>query len=75
MTFPHGFDGLHIWEAGIVLARFVAFNKGLFEDKEILELGSGVGIGGLAALKFTECKTCVLSDYNTEILENIKLNC
>lgn len=23
LIFPHGLDGLHIWEAGIVLARFV----------------------------------------------------
>lgn len=23
ITFPHGLDGLKLWEAGIVLARFV----------------------------------------------------
>jgi hypothetical protein len=26
LIFPHGLDGLHIWEAGIILARFVAEN-------------------------------------------------
>jgi tRNA G26 N,N-dimethylase Trm1 len=49
VVFPHGYDGLHIWE--------------------------GVGIGGLAVLKYTECSKCVLSDYNSSIVENIKLNC
>ena len=23
LIFPHGLDGLHIWEAGIILARFI----------------------------------------------------
>lgn len=75
VVFQHGFDGLHIWEAGIVLARYVAFNPEIFNAREVLELGSGVGIGGLAVLKFTHCKKCMLSDYNDSILQNIQLNC
>lgn len=53
LIFPHNMDGLHIWEAGIILARFITFNKELFENKNVLELGCGIGIGGIAALKFT----------------------
>lgn len=66
--FPHGYDGLHIWEAGIVLARYILYNREQFKDKKILELGSGVGIGGISAVKFTECKSCILSDYVPEII-------
>ena len=53
LIFPHGMDGLHIWEAGIILARWIVFNKELFLGKDVLELGTGVGIGGLSAAKFT----------------------
>lgn len=72
--FPHGYDGLHIWEAGIVLSRYILYNKELFAGKTVLELGSGVGIGGLSVAKFTDCKKCLLSDYVPEIVDNIKIN-
>lgn len=55
-TFPHGLDGLKLWEAGIILSRFIILNNGLFKKKNVLELGSGVGIAGIAAKKWTECK-------------------
>jgi predicted nicotinamide N-methyase len=35
-----------------------------------LELGTGVGIVGIAALKYTKCSSVVLSDYKEEILNN-----
>jgi predicted nicotinamide N-methyase len=52
-TFPHGLDGLKIWEAGIVLARYAVLNCKIFKEKEVLELGSGVGIAGIAIKKWT----------------------
>jgi len=39
-----------------------------------LELGSGTGIGGLAALKFTECTRLIMSDYTQEVLTLIRDN-
>ncbi|KAL4468016.1 hypothetical protein ABPG72_015886 [Tetrahymena utriculariae] len=74
LIFPHGLDGLHIWEAGIILARYIVFNSQLFSNKDILEVGTGVGIGGLAALKYTECKRVDMTDYNQDVLANIKKN-
>jgi predicted nicotinamide N-methyase len=35
-TFPHGYDGLRLWEAGIVLARYIVQNSQLFKDKRVL---------------------------------------
>jgi len=52
-TFPHGLDGLRLWEAGIILARYIVNNSNLFKGKRILELGGGVGIAGFAAKKWT----------------------
>lgn len=55
LIFPHGLDGLHLWEAGIILARYIVSESKLFDGKNVLELGTGVGIGGLALLKYTNC--------------------
>ncbi len=71
LIFPHGYDGLHIWEAGIILARWVQANSTLFQEKSVLELGSGVGIGGLAVAAFTEASRVLLSDYNSEVVKHV----
>jgi predicted nicotinamide N-methyase len=55
-TFPHGLDGLRLWEAGIVLARYVIHNSQMFKDKRVLELGAGVGIAGMTVKKWTQCR-------------------
>lgn len=72
--FPHNMDGFHIWEAGIVLSRFIFFNRALFEGKNVLELGTGVGIAGITALKYTKAKSVTLSDYRDDILRNVEKN-
>lgn len=68
-------DGYHIWEAGIILARFITFNSDKFKGKKMLELGSGVGIGGLAAALYTEGNSVIMSDYKNDIIKNIIINC
>lgn len=35
-TFPHGLDGLRLWEAGIILSRYIVQNASLFKNKRIL---------------------------------------
>lgn len=69
VIFRTGQDGLHQWEAGIVLARFVLFNAQLFNGRRVLELGSGTGLAGITASLIGAEST--LSDYNTDVLENI----
>lgn len=39
--------GLSAWPAAWALAEFSAENCGLFSNKKILELGSGLGVGGI----------------------------
>lgn len=74
LVFPHNMDGFHIWEAGIVLARFIIYNRDLFFKSEVLELGTGVGIVGIAALKYTKARTVILSDYRDDVLQNAEKN-
>jgi len=70
IIFPDRMDGLHIWEAGIVLARYVYFNSELFTDKSIMELGTGVGVVGIALLKYCKPRSVEISDYKEDILNN-----
>ena len=74
LIFPHNMDGFHIWEAGIVLSRFILANKELFASHKVLELGTGVGIAGITALKYTKAKEITLSDYRQDILLNVEMN-
>lgn len=70
IIFPDRMDGLHIWEAGIVLARYVYFHTDLFENKKVLELGTGVGIVGIAIAKYCKVQSVEITDYKEEILNN-----
>lgn len=74
-VFPHGLDGLKLWDAGIVLARYIIKNCEIFQDKDVLELGSGVGIGGIALRKWTQANHIVMSDYHEAIISNMCKNC
>ena len=73
--FPHGLDGLKLWEAGIVISRNVINNHDLFKGKSVLELGSGVGIGGITLKNWTECSPVPMTDYSVPVVENAKKNC
>lgn len=41
--------GLQVWRAALILADFLFYNRCNFENKRILELGSGVGLTSIAA--------------------------
>ena len=51
--FPAGFEGLRLWDANIILARYLLLNKEIFKGKTVIELLSGTGIGTISAKKFT----------------------
>uniref|UniRef100_T1HC78 Uncharacterized protein n=1 Tax=Rhodnius prolixus TaxID=13249 RepID=T1HC78_RHOPR len=46
-TIPH--VGLQIWRGALLLADFIQSHSEIFKDKIVLELGSGVGLGGVVA--------------------------
>ena len=41
--------GHRVWEAGVALAIWLSLNPSIIKGQRVLELGSGVGIGGIAA--------------------------
>jgi len=69
--------GLGIWCASIVMARWMASLscKLLFEQKSVLELGSGCGLPGLAiALYNPNVKSIYVTDLNPKTIENLQYN-
>jgi predicted nicotinamide N-methyase len=62
-----------LWPASIGLARFIFENDPEFKNKKLLELGSGVGLSGIAA-KMAGSEV-VQSDFSIEALRFTEVNC
>ncbi|CAF0766654.1 unnamed protein product [Didymodactylos carnosus] len=70
-----GNTGLSIWPSAIYLANYLMKNGYLLRNKQILELGSGVGILGLSLLKYIiDIRTFVFSDYSDHVLNLLRQN-
>lgn len=70
----NGEEGLHLWEASIVLSRWLILNRKMLENKSALELGSGCGLLGISIIKHTNVGTLIMSDYVDSVLDNLKIN-
>jgi predicted nicotinamide N-methyase len=65
--------GFQTWGSSMLLAQFIDNERFLVADCNVLELGCGTGLAGLAcALK--GAKTTFLTDYDSTILENASRN-
>ncbi|EGG14371.1 hypothetical protein DFA_12143 [Cavenderia fasciculata] len=68
--------GLLPWPAASILFNFIAINNNLFNNKKVLELGTGVGVCGLVASKF--CASILMTDGDLSTLgqlsDNLDLN-
>ena len=69
-----GGEGLHLWEASVVLSRYCLKHNSLLENKKIIELGCGCGLLGISILKEIPVETYTFSDYNSSVLNNLKDN-
>lgn len=73
-----GTTGLRTWQASLALSEWIIQNKNVFDNKNILELGSGVGLTGLVLKKVCSVNNIYLTDCHESVLntlvENIKLN-
>jgi len=70
--------GLNTWDCSIVLAKYLESNRYLIKGKHVLELGSGTGIAGIAALllqstfvRLTDLKYTI-SNLLTNVESNMK---
>ena len=68
--------GLNTWDCSIILAKYLESNRYLIKDKLVLELGSGTGIAGIAALllhsrfvRLTDLKYTI-----SNLLSNVEFN-
>ena len=69
-----GGEGLHLWEAAVVLSRYAVTHSSLFDNKTILELGTGCGLLGICLLLKTNCSKLTFSDYVDSVISNLKDN-
>uniref|UniRef100_A0A336MKK3 CSON013584 protein n=1 Tax=Culicoides sonorensis TaxID=179676 RepID=A0A336MKK3_CULSO len=75
----NGTTGLCTWEAAIKLAEYASQHKDEFEDKNMIELGSGIGFAGICIEKICKPKCLYLTDCHEKVLkllrENVEINC
>jgi len=70
-----GTTGLKLWPAAVTLSNYIINNPNVFNDKSILELGSGSsGLVGLTLLKSSKCKQIFLSDCHDTVVNNLIQN-
>ncbi len=73
-----GTVGFRIWPGSLVLADFLVNQRpDLVQNKEVIELGCGVGVVGLSVAKFCKPESVVLTDRETVrrvVEEGIEIN-
>ena len=65
--------GEALWNGAKVLARWIMNNPQQFKGKNIVEVGSGVGLAGLAC-GLCKPKRVILTDYKPQVMELIAKN-
>jgi len=61
-----------VWPSAIALLKVLQSNFHLIENKDVLELGAGIGLPSLMIAN--EAKTIQISDYNLEAVELLQKN-
>uniref|UniRef100_A0A8C0JAY4 Protein FAM86A n=1 Tax=Chelonoidis abingdonii TaxID=106734 RepID=A0A8C0JAY4_CHEAB len=69
-----GTTGLVTWDAALYLVEWAIENSAIFSNRTILELGSGIGLTGIAICKTCNPKAYVFSDYHHCVLEQLREN-
>ncbi|XP_071976886.1 protein-lysine N-methyltransferase EEF2KMT isoform X2 [Engystomops pustulosus] len=69
-----GTTGLVTWEAALFLAEWAIENNGLFNNRTILELGSGIGLTGLVICRSCSPRRYTFSDSHQKVLQQLKEN-
>ncbi|KAF4043929.1 Lysine methyltransferase [Phytophthora infestans] len=64
--------GYLLWGAAFVLARWIHKHRDLFVGKSVLEVGSGLGLGGITASRYATNTT--LTDYQSDTCTALEYN-
>ncbi|KAJ8725763.1 hypothetical protein PYW08_003946 [Mythimna loreyi] len=70
----NGTTGLKTWEAALMLSDWALCNQNKFVNKNVLELGSGVGFTGITISKLCNIKSLMLTDCHDDVLKTISEN-
>ena len=75
-TYPYHNDvgAAKVWEAGACLAEYIIYNPQCVKDKNVVELGAGVGLTGLIAAGVCRAKSMHMTDYTEVCLDNLGYN-
>ena len=65
--------GLSIWLGSETMSQFLLQNSHYVYNKQVLELGSGIGLCGLTAY-YLHAKRVILTDGDIHVLHNLRLN-
>lgn len=66
--------GLQVWRGALILADFLFYNRHKFAKRNILEMGSGVGLSSIAAAIYSEQNVCCTDIDIGGILRLIEAN-
>ncbi|XP_067141486.1 protein-lysine N-methyltransferase EEF2KMT isoform X2 [Centruroides vittatus] len=70
----HSTTGLIVWEASKFLVDWGIENAALLKEKTILELGSGLGLLGIALCQLVKFSKYIFSDNSQDVLRILKKN-
>lgn len=62
-----------VWPSAIALSEFVAENENLVKNKNVIEIGCGLGLSGLVSARYA--KHVTFTDYMQAPLDFVKYNC
>lgn len=72
----HAGTGSRTWDSSVVMAMFLASRQDILQG-HVLELGSGVGLGGILTYLLTDlhsCSSMTLTDYSLKVLQQCQAN-
>ncbi|XP_068193920.1 protein-lysine N-methyltransferase EEF2KMT isoform X4 [Antennarius striatus] len=69
-----GTTGLVTWEAALYLAEWALDHQQVFAGRTVLELGSGVGLAGVAICRSCSPSRYVFSDCHPRVLQKLRTN-
>lgn len=72
MSIIEGGIGCSIWDAAIIISRWIYKNNSVFNNQTVLELGSGVGLPGILSSYYANHVT--LTDYLPPLIDNLNYN-